>query len=367
MTLAAGSPAKRAARGEGVGARVKRVVQALLDEELPSEVPLASREMLALGAPSALASVVEERHKMQASVCEHIGEVFGDILAHLQARADKAKAGAADRNVELEALVAAAAAAQGALSEAESAVNEQQAKLAEQRTAVAAEEENVRGSQRSQQALVHARAAAEKERARRADIEEGLQKLLAGEDFEPKTAKKECARLVKMLERLEAESALLAAMPEVLTKPPTERNGFDLMVVEAVDSFMKGLLATVDGELAEGAGKLAEAEAELAGNEVVREKAATELEAEHTKLTELQVVLDEKQAAKDAADEKVAELKSASSELDDNVAQADDEVATFTDVLQTLTGLLERSSAPPPEEKDAAPDAAEPEAPVAVE
>lgn len=334
-----------------VRSKISVVVAALEDDSLDSEVPMGARKMLAEGAPSALATVVEERHPLQDVVMGHIREAFADIASRLESKVVAAKETSEAQSAALAEQTTQLQAASAELEVAEKAAQVEAEKLAAEEETLAAAEKEVMGVETQQRANAKERAAIEKEKSKYTGIEEGtLKPLVEGGFATDKEAQKAVNKLVKDLEKMGAESAMLASVPPVLLMKPDERKGFDNMVLDSVKGVLTSTISTVDAKLAEVEAKAVELLTENEGKAAVVEKAKAARDGQEAAVTSAQAVAADKMAAKQTSQSAVDTCNAELQERQDTVSATEADVVAFAEVSEALAFLAAQSSAPPPEE-----------------
>lgn len=356
----AASPSKKA-RVESIAPKVKAVVQALMDEDLDCEVPMNARLMLAKGAPAALGTVVEERHKVQEDIMSYIREVLADVNSKLVAGLDEKKKAIEKEATDLEAARSVVATDAAAVEEAEKVVKEQEDKLAEGKKAVHAAELEVKQLEQGQKANRKARDAAEKDKTKYTSIVERPEwkALIDGTWETDKEAHKFVKTLGTAFQKVGTEEALLVSAPAALTKKPEARGSFDAMVIDSLKAVVKAGEDTAQVTLSEIDKEAAALGEQAAAKTEVAEKSRAVRDGQAEELAKLQATLDEKVTTK-ATDEAGAEKCAAA--VDERTAlcaEAEARLASFTEVVESLEFLASRSSAPPEPEAPAA-DAATP-------
>jgi len=352
-TVGSGSPAKKGRHGVSadVQSKIGVIVAALEDDSLQSEVTMGARQMLAKGAPAALATVVEERHQLQDVVMGHIREAFADIASRLEAKAAAAKETSEAQKAVLAEHTAKVQAASSELEVASGATQVEAEKLAAEQEALTAAEREVKLVETQQKANAKERAAIEKEKSKYTGIEEGtLKPLVEGGFATEKEAQKAINKLVKDLEKMGAESAMMVSLPPVLLKKPEERKGFDNMVLDSVKGILTTAIATVDAKFVDVDAKAAELETERADKATVVEKAQAARASQDAAWQAAKAASGDKANAKAEVDTAAEMCRLELEERCETASGADADLKAFAAVDEALAALAARSSAPPPEE-----------------
>lgn len=315
--------------------------------------------MLAAGLPGALFKVGEERHPMQEVVLGHVREFFDGVVGRLGERVAEQKGALAQ--AEASADPAKLDDASSALTAAEAVVEERRKVLhsAQQGFAEAADE--LQKARASSKGIVKEKTFAEKELAHVKAIEDdGLKPLTEGVSPNEKEAKKAADKLVRDLGKLGAEPTLLASAHQVLLKPPSERKGFDAIVIKSLTELLTERKEAASKQLADQEAALSELNVDITAKEAVVEKARGERDEEVKRLEAADVErtnrLDLKQALEKEAEQKshvVAERIAA-------LQRAEAEVARVEALRGTFELLVSAEQAPAvtaAEEGEAAPSA----------
>lgn len=349
-----GSPSKRSrpAGNADVLAKIGKIVAALEDESLQSEVPMGVRQMLARGAPAAMGTVVEERHTLQDVVMGHIREVFSDIASRLAAKVIAAKEASEAQADTVEAQRVQLQAVSAELEAAEKLCCDESEKLkGEEATLKDAQKEAAQVTSNQKTNAKH-RSSVEKEKSMYAGIEEGtLKPLIEGGFATEKEAQKAINKLVKDLERIGAESAMLVSVPPVLRKKPEERKGFDDMVLDSVKGILKGALDAADAKLAPIDTEAQELEVEAKVKAEVVEKAQAARDSQRSTLQAAEAASAEKRAAKQAMQKTLASSQVQMTERNFSVCGEESARYSFDEVIPTLDFLSARSNAAPTTEE----------------
>merc|ERR1719291_514615 len=147
--------------------------------------------------------------------------------------------------------------------------------------------------------------------------ENQLDVLVKGEWSTEKEAKKICDKLIKDMERYGTEPSLLSSVPAVLLMKPTERKGFDDMVISSVRDILHSRISAMTAVL------------EASDN--------TEKELE-TEASQRESAIEAARAAKSTASEQLSEAEVAR-------AASEDARRTQHETVETLRGSAEHRRA----------------------
>jgi len=166
-------------------------------------------------------------------------------------------------------------------------------------------------------------------------------------------AKKAAEKLCKDLAKLGAEPALLASGPEVLTKSPEERKGFDVPVLDSLKGVLTQQVARVDADIATNEAAAGELGREAAERAEAAQLASSKRDAAARELERAEAGRDEKVSAKSTLEASIGSTRREQEGMAEGAKAAQEEVSQFSEVLEALDFLAKLSSAPPPEEAEA--------------
>mmetsp|Transcript_55690 Transcript_55690/g.156839 ORF Transcript_55690/g.156839 Transcript_55690/m.156839 type:complete len:364 (+) Transcript_55690:101-1192(+) len=342
------SAAKRAKRVKEIAPGIEAVVAAIEDAGLPADVPAEVRAMLAAGAPAAFGTPVEERHPLQTRVVGLITDFFQSrkIRENLESKVASAKSAVDKKQNDISTMSNTLEVANSELADATGVQSAQDAKVKEGEAAVLALHNEEKKTKTGKRALERAGAALEKEKARYVSLGGTVSALTEGTIEAGKERQKTLAALVKDLQKLGAEDALVSSASASLSKPPGDRQSFDTIIVDSIKSFVAALVTQVDQKLAGNQAEAAEADKSLEKTAEAVEK----LVAQGQEQSQLLKVATEKQSEKAAA-MNAAELalSAGRAELVDSLdvqSSCEAELRKFDDILAELNGLASWSLAP---------------------
>lgn len=238
-------------------------------------------EMLCAGLPHAVEGVPEDRHNMQIHMLKMAAQTLGTARDKAQAAEAACKQKVEAVQVEVDARKAASAAAREALSAAQSATAAQKDALGECKRTVAREEHEHKRVEAIDKSGKKIMAGLEKNRKE-------VAALLASTD-----EKGDAEDIETFLHDEKAESVLIAALPSVLAKEPSERIGFDLVALASVKEFIGNKVADLDAEIAAEAARQADAHAEAVGAFAVMDLAKERLQDAVARLKEAEAAVEE--------------------------------------------------------------------------
>lgn len=335
-------------------AKITTIAAALEDENLMCDVPTNARNMLAEGALGALNTVVEDRHPMQQTIIGFIKEALTSIAAKLADHAAEVKHAKATVESELEVQKAQELAASDELEEAKSLIERNVKTLAEAEAALAEQKVATDATLAEQDAITKEHEHLTQEKSKYQELQDGDFKVLLEEGSSAggseKEAKKLCDKAMRQFGKFGSESALLAASPPVLLKPPQERAGFDGHVLEALQKVLTERLEDVTTRIAANAEKAAQLEPEVQLKTEALNKSSEAREACAADLKAAEENVEQKTSALATA---VANLESSQLSIDaktDEIVAADKEVEAFADVTACFDFLAPRSSVAPVQE-----------------
>lgn len=334
-------------RGAGTKSKVNTIVSVLKDSTLECQVPASARSMLAEGAPTALSTAVEQRHKFQIEMFALIAETLNDMAKRLQGKVDEAKSAAAKLTAEQEAKKVELTGASHLLTEAKDAA------------AVKATEYDDAKSGREQMELALASLESDgvtlkrrrdqivKEQSKFTDIRDNMLKVLLEKGSEAgseKNAKKLCEKLMKQISQLGGEPALQASAPSVLLKKPEERQGFDSHVLEAVEAVLQSRLDSIQKSLDEVDSEEKAREPDVATKREEVNQAKAKCEDLKSQLDAAEEVACDKEVAVVATKTLLEESEKTMQEMSQKIDTAVAEVLAFDEVLAIFKDLEERSN-----------------------
>lgn len=331
-------------RGAGTKSKVNTIVSVLKDSTLECQVPASARSMLAEGAPTALSTAVEQRHKFQIEMFALIADTLNDMAKRLQGKVDHAKSEAAKLTAEQEAKKVELTGANQLLKEAKDAAA---AKATEYEDAKSGREEvelAMASLESDGVTLQRRRDQIVKEQNKFTDIRDNMLKVLLEKGSEAGNAKKLCEKLMKQISQLGGEPALQASAPSVLLKKPEERQGFDSHVLEAVEAVLQSRLDSIQKSLDEvdSEGKAREPDVATKREEVSQAKA--KCEDLKSQLDAAEEVACDKEVAVVATNTLLEESEKTMQEMAQKIDAACAEVLAFEEVLAIFKDLEERSN-----------------------
>merc|ERR1719291_503758 len=119
--------------------------------------------------------------------------------------------------------------------------------------------------------------------------ENQLDVLVKGEWSTEKEAKKICDKLIKDMERYGTEPSLLSSVPAVLLMKPTERKGFDDMVISSVRDILHSRISAMTAVLEASDNTEKELETEVGQREAALEASRTARSTAAEQLSEAEV------------------------------------------------------------------------------
>jgi len=337
-------PAKRAALKAGL-TEIDSLTSALCNEQWMPEslLPSKTRQMLAAGAPYALAPLPEERHASQISLVGHIREVLEKAAAELSLRAEEAKRGCEEKRQEMNGAESEKQVADAAADEARAALATQQEKVDEQIMLAKSAEKEVKAVEVAEKACAKERAVSTKEKDRLKAIEvEGLQALL-DRTVSDKEFKKLSTKTMKELEKMGADAALLAALTSVLQKKAEERESFDTMVMDQARALIHEKIAVVDAALETNDAKVASIAADLDSKQKTLQGRQQDVQEAKALLQRLNEILSEASTAATMKSEVVNDLHMFCTNLEMTVASADSEGSKLQAVRDAFETMAARS------------------------
>jgi len=335
-------------RGAGTKSKVNTIVSVLRDTNLVSEVPETARCMLAEGATAALSTAVEQRHKFQTEMFGLIGETLQSMARRLQGKVDEARNVVEQFSSEMEHKKEEHSTAERVLVEAKDALNQA---LMDSKTAKTAlnEVEQVMASLESEGvSLKRRRDQIAKEQAKFTDIMDNMLKVLLEKGSEAggseKNAKKLSEKLMKQIQHLGGEPALLASAPSVLLKKPEERQGFDSHVVDSVQALVQDRLDSIKKNLDEVDAKEKEREPQLTAQSEEVKQAQARCEEMKAKLEAAEEVACDKEVAVVSLKTVLDDSDKMAKEKSQKIEMAEADVLLFEEVLGIFKDLEERSN-----------------------
>mmetsp|Transcript_71698 Transcript_71698/g.201132 ORF Transcript_71698/g.201132 Transcript_71698/m.201132 type:complete len:398 (-) Transcript_71698:125-1318(-) len=263
-TAQAKAPAEKQQQQRGGAAKRQRVVDpleqkcasvlaGLRDAVIPADVAKMLNAMLG----HALKDAREDRHSIQASVVDMTGDVMSEAEAQM---AEKVAA----MSASIAALEEVEVARQGAVSEAGSVVSAADGVTQGRKRSLAEAAQEFQGRRRAVQAAQAEAAAArrrlEETAARKAGLQEAqasyLQPLKEGDQDEAKKRD-----LLEVLRPFQVDSSILAALPNAIGKPPSQRGPFDTMVLVQLEADLAKRAEALEAELRSGGEAVSAAEA----------------------------------------------------------------------------------------------------------
>jgi len=247
-------------------AKLRRVVVALEDPELPCGVPDAARQMLAVGVPEAVRFVIERRHKAQSAVCTHVQECMGEIQAQLTGKVEHEKLAASQDESEMQSLQSQLALADAAVTEVAAAVELRKSELKETQGPVDTTTKTWLEASSARVAPGMQKRTLERTAASHLKFDEGSFKLVFDGTCENAKELKKAADSVSkaFLAMPDIEEALIVAAPGAMAKSASERGNFDNMVMTSLKGKLTERSQALAVEMADVDAKIAVVDVELA-------------------------------------------------------------------------------------------------------
>merc|ERR1712218_102433 len=104
-------------------------------------------------------------------------------------------------------------------------------------------------TQSAKRKLEKTKAAIETEKSRYVSIEESFNSLINGTWETDKEAQKIVNKLLRDLQKLGAEESLVTSAPASLLQRPSNRQGFDTVILDTVKDFISTFIKNVDVKL----------------------------------------------------------------------------------------------------------------------
>lgn len=247
-------------------AKLRRVVVALEDPNLPCGVPDAVRQMLAVGAPEAVRYVIERRHKAQSAVCTHVQECMEEIQAHMTGKVEHEKLAASQDESEMQSLQSQLALADAAVTEAAAAVELRKSELKETQGPVDSTTKIWSQASHATVAPGAQKKQLERTAAGHSKFDEGPFKLVFDGTCENAKELKKASDSVSKAFLLmpDIEEALIVAAPGAMAKSASERGNFDNMVMTSLKGKLTERSQALAVEMADVDAKIAVVDVELA-------------------------------------------------------------------------------------------------------
>jgi len=357
-------PAATAAAGRGKSAKQDpaavelNAIRAELSEA--EAYPQRVREMLAAGLDASLCARRDVRHSFQEQVVGMVGEVLASLREARQRSRDAfaeritaSDAERARREGRVEAARAGVEATTGAVEAAKAALSEASGGVAEAKAAAAA----AKAAQRLGDASL---LAAFSKKSQLEALRDGDYAALKRGDA-PNPAKVAKA-MAKVCWHFGMEAQLLDSAQLALSKPASERGGFDSMVLEQLEGELGARLAAFDAELESGEGGRAERASAVEAEERELAAATERLLAGKAGLQAAQASRGEAEDELKAAEAAMRDLAPELRQLEADLAQADHRLQATDAVLGSFARLRDRTSADEAPAEPPAAAAAEPPA-----
>jgi len=314
---------------------------------MPSEIPMAVREMIAVGAGEAVRSEAPERHPAQSAVCTYVQECLGSIRARQAQILEEEKAAKSQDEPQLQSLQAQLATADTEIERVAAVVEMRKLGLAEAQRVLTEAKANLTEAQYLQAAPSAQKTSLDKLAVKYSKFDEGPLKIIVEGIWDnEKAAKIASKQVMDEIARMDdMEEAFLVAMPGTLAKRHSERSSFDNMV-----------LTTLQGKFADRSNvlvsKVAEAEAALAPHQEKVAKSTAIVDesskARDTAEAELKEALAQHASAVEARQEleiAIEKQAEASMNRDNLVAQAELYIELLEETAVDFKSVAERSAA----------------------
>jgi len=226
--------------------------------------------MLEAGVPGCLGPPANERHQLQSSMVQWIGETIEGVEARLRQAVDEeaAKVAKADE---------ACKEAENAVSDAKGILEAKDAELAEKKSA---KNEAVQAVKSAKAGLTEAQVAQKKgdaslaEAGKHKEEYEGILNNHVGylkedDGFDVNRAKTHTTEVMRTAKKIGLDESLLTALPSACTTTPSQRGSFDKMVISELESSFQNKVAALTEEMSTGAEATANRAAAVAGAEQV--------------------------------------------------------------------------------------------------
>jgi len=323
-------------------------------------LPEVAQQCLADMLETSLLVYKDARHKYQEGVVEMVANTFTGIEAQIQARVDEAEKGVAGAGEEKVTRTAAVAEADGELKAKVEETNQRKRELAEDAWAFKAAKETLwlakdaqekgemelKGTVRTKDVL---------EAAAR-DLAKPLTEATVEGDQVPALVK----QLVPILNKHEFGESMIASLPNVLAKSPSERGQFDTMVVTQMNEELALRVKALEAKLEEAApAREQRAETVKAAEEKFQAAREKQLVSANT-FTEAQAAQEEATIALRAAKEKLRSLNPETRKCQKSLTVAAEALEKFRKgPLAAFQELAERTTPAPVEEAEATAEAPE--------
>jgi len=335
---------KKAARIDAdISAKTTAIEHVLKSDDLPTAVPQSSRIMLAAGASYALCTVVEERHPMQVTLINNIYEVFNEIANGVKTNIAEATAEVDSKNKELETLNKQIEATSSDLNQATEGSNIAMQNLSVKEVAVRDAESRAKEEHAKRKANGKEKENLDKEKAKYTAIEDGNLKSLIEGLIAEKEVKKACAKLVKDMEKVGTDEALLASVPHVLTMRPENRKGFDTMVIDSVRADIADRQKKVDEKISVNLQAAAEIAEEVTAADQAAETARKEETEAEDSLKKANDLVAEKSNDSQLGAAAVEECQQTIASLQHKRTTAQEAAGSFQEVFDGLDFLVKRT------------------------
>jgi len=319
---------KRTAITEERGSEKKLKLTAIAEAiERSEELPQAVKEMLVEAVPGSLGVPADERHEFQTEMVTVIGKLISNIQEKLEQEHDAAKAAVAEVENMKAGLDANAEVAKARASEAENEKKTKKNALAEAMQQLVAKQSTRQEAEAAQQKDTRILEKIGKERVQvETCMEQHLKPLLDG-TVEDGQAAEHCKGLESILLKLDLEESLATALNSALTKKPSDRGDFDVMVVEGLQKAFDEKKAALASSLEASSTTVSQRAAAAASEEEAWKALRTMLKASADEYTSAETASKDAETAKKTA---LGELRGHSARLGEAEVECDEKNATLT-------------------------------------
>lgn len=246
------------------------------------------RNMLLASVPWVFQIPEGGRHAHQDSIISMIAEVLEAGRVKLQEELDSESGKTAGVETQQATLLASVTEAQSTLAASKEAKEAKSTALVERTSELNAAEAHLKEATRAQfvgdASLTQAKASKDELDSALSDHFAPLKEEAAFEDVA--AVKAHIKALGALAKKISCDDSLLTSIPSSGGKKPSERGGFDAMVVDQMEASLKGAVAKLETELAEGApasadraAAVSQATSKLEGARAAAQQAAEELAA----------------------------------------------------------------------------------------
>jgi len=288
--------------------------------EQATDLSDSCRQMLLAFLPGSLGVPSDQRHAMQQSAVDMIGEALVEVEASLQASVDKQKASVIDVESTKNELDGKVVTAEAQLRDTIQFQESKNTELVEAERSTLSATETLAAAKETQR-TGDAEVVAVKERKLALDngVDVDWKAIMTG-GLEETQAEAHYKALIPVVKSLALDDSLMTALPAACTRQLAERGAFDKMVLDQLEKSLADKAAELQKMLdesaaavAERAGAVATAEAELEAAKTKQKEAADELVKAQSASAEASSVVE---AAKAAVTEFLPEYQKATAARD---------------------------------------------------